>query len=107
MVKERLTIRLIPVSNLRQLIARVLYSKKNLIDYALVILEKAKNGIHVNDIESLSRELGLSSKNVKYIIDKLQSIGMLEVRNDVVVLSRKFIDTLNSMIKVWEEFTST
>ncbi|OYT26450.1 MAG: hypothetical protein B6V02_01655 [Thermoprotei archaeon ex4572_64] len=107
MVKDRLTIRLVPVSNLRQLIARVLYSKKNLIDYALIILKKAKDGIHVNDIESLSRELGLSFKNVKYIIDKLQSIGMLEVKDDTIVLSRKFINTLDSMIKIWEEFTST
>lgn len=104
MVKERYVIRLQPVNNIKELLNRIFFRKRRLVDYAYVVLEYSRNGLNISEIEKLSKDLGISINELEYIIEKLIEVGMLEKTNSKVILSRKFISILESMIKVWNEF---
>ena len=88
MPRDRNVLRIDYVSNIKQLLRRIFYTKPQLVDYALIILEKIKrNELSLNNVNSLSKELGISYRNINYILKKLQQLKIIRLENDKYVIS--------------------
>ncbi len=105
MVKERETIRLRPVKDVRELLRRVFYnSPTRFVDPALMLVEIiVRNGGCIKyDLENIRRSLSRRDIDVEYIVKKLLQVRMLKRDRDMLCLSDEFCRILESMIEVWK-----
>ena len=119
MVKDRFTIRLTPLKgdDVRELVTRILYSKKELVVPTLLLLEYLKRNsgyvkLHGSELRNLLMTLGTSERNFMYIIRKLHSCGLVDVRYHgkkeiELKLSTRFIEMLKKYIDIWYKFISS
>ncbi len=117
MTRERATLRLYPLKNmtLSELIARVFYNRRSLVDAAvkLLLLVKSSGCIEVKaeNIRELCTVIGTSKDNLMYIVRKLQMCGFIDVEKRgkrvlVIKLSARFCNVLMSYVDVWRRFLS-
>ncbi|RLE57342.1 MAG: hypothetical protein DRJ40_03260 [Thermoprotei archaeon] len=117
MARERATLRLYPLKSmtLSELVARVFYNRKSLVDAAvkLLLLVKSSGCIEVKpeSIRELCTVVGTSKSNLLYIVRRLQMCGLIDVEKRgrrvlVIKLSTRFCSVLMSYVDVWRRFLS-
>lgn len=114
MVRERGSLRLAPVTrgDVRELLTRVLYRRRTLVDSALLLLqylrERGGEVVLTREVVSeLSRYCATSTENVRYLVKVLTQCYLLELtrsRPPVLRLSPQFSQILRRYAEIWEEF---
>ncbi|NPA70238.1 MAG: hypothetical protein GXO26_05455, partial [Crenarchaeota archaeon] len=105
MVKERETVRVSPVKDLRELLRRVFYrSPSRFVDPALMFIELLvrEGGCVQYDIDHICKILYRRDSDVEYVIKKLLQVKMLKKVGNMLCLSDEFCRILESMIQVWK-----
>ncbi|NPA22991.1 MAG: hypothetical protein GXO23_01655 [Crenarchaeota archaeon] len=105
MAKERETIRISYVKDLRELLRRVFYrSPSRFLDPALALIEHIvrEGGCISLDFNSLARILCRRRSDIEYIVRKLLQVKMLRRSGEMLCLSDEFCRILESMIQVWK-----
>ncbi len=105
MVKERETIRVNPVRDIRDLVRRVFYrSPSRFVEPALMLIELLvkEGGCIQHDIDNICRILYRRDSDIEYVIKKLLQVKMLKKVGNMLCLSDEFCRILESMIQVWK-----
>ncbi len=103
--KDRFVIRLLPATNVKELLHRVFYSKRRLVEPALALLLSIRKSRCVEyDIVRLRSLMSVREDDVEYVVKKLRDIGLVEVKGSMICLSDKFVTTLSSLMSVWLRF---
>ncbi len=107
MPKERITIRVRPVTNIKELMRCVFYnSPSRFVEPALLVLEYIINngGCVTYDVYEISSKIYRRHTDVEYVIKKMLQLGMLEIRDrDIICVSDKFSKNIESILNVWNQ----